>query len=76
MWIIFVNNKTILLFYQQIIQLQGKFKQAKVGTIRKLVDKLKRPEKNPKQNRAAKSERYQNVLNEIKVSFVAKNSNQ
>ncbi|XP_055326956.1 serum response factor-binding protein 1 [Sitodiplosis mosellana] len=50
----------------QIIQLQGKFKQAKVATVRKLVDKLKHPEKNPKQNRAAKSERYQNVLNQIK----------
>lgn len=57
---------------QQIIQLQGKFKQAKVGTVRKLVTKLKHPEKNPKQNRASKTERYQNVLNQIKVSRVLK----
>lgn len=51
----------------QIIHAQGKFKQAKVSTIRNLVKKLKHPEKNPKQNRAAKTERYQNVLNHIKV---------
>lgn len=53
----------------QIIQLQGKFKQAKIATIRKLVDKLKHPDKNPKQNRVGKVERYQNVLNQLKVSF-------
>lgn len=52
----------------QIIQTQEKFKQAKVGTIRKIVGKLKHPEKNPKQNRTAKVDRYQNVLNQLKVS--------
>lgn len=56
-------HRTIL----QILQAQGKFKQAKVSVIRRLVEKLKHPEKNPKQNRASKVERYQNVLNHIKV---------
>lgn len=55
------------LLFLQIIHAQGKFKQAKVSTIRNLVKKLKHPEKNPKQNRAGKAERYQNVLNHIKV---------
>ncbi|XP_031638587.1 uncharacterized protein LOC116350791 [Contarinia nasturtii] len=51
----------------EIIQLQGKFKQAKIVTIRKIVNKLKQPEKNSKQNRVGKLERYQNVLNQLKT---------
>lgn len=71
--IIFADTSNSYRFYYlQIIQLQAKFKQAKVATVRKLVDKLKHPDKNPKQNRAAKAERYKNVLNQIKVDFVFK----
>lgn len=51
----------------QIIQRQGKFKQAKIETIRKIVNKLKQSEKKQQQNSAAKKERYQNVLNQLKV---------
>lgn len=58
---------TYIFIILQIIHAQEKFKQAKVSTIRNLVKKLKHPEKNPKQNLAAKAERFQNVLNQIKV---------
>lgn len=56
-------------FCLQILKYQGKFKQAKVNTISKLVHKLKEPEKITKKvkNPEAKLERYKNVLDYLKV---------
>lgn len=61
------NTKDKYFYVLQILKFQGKFKEAKINTIRKLVQKIKHPEKNPKQNTTSKLDRYKNVLDTLKV---------
>lgn len=57
-----------LLVFPQIIKHQKDFKKGKVFAIRKIVQKINRPDKNAKENQAGKKERFESVLNVIKVS--------
>lgn len=62
------DNIANMPFSLQIIKHQSVFKKGKIFATRKLVQKIKTPKKSAKQNEAAKTERFESVLNAIKVS--------
>lgn len=64
-----VNTKLrpVFLPHSQIIKHQGVFKKGQLFAIRKVVQKIKKPEKTPKQNTDAKKDRLEGVLNVLKV---------